>query len=205
MDCKTFQQLMADYLEPEDAGLIEDGAFRAHMESCKNCRKELEELLSVMEHAGKVTFKEPSEQYWDSFPGRVMTRIRGRRRQRMIRNLASLAAAAGVIVVVAIALIARAPQPDGLARLSAVEGLELNEVVTDEASTKELENLALLLNGDEPSFLELAQEAEDVTASLDAGLEGTDYGSEYSLYELLDMLELNEGETLIDQLTEELG
>ena len=74
MSCEEFEPMVTGYLDGELAGDQRDRLER-HLESCKNCKRELAELTTLKESLTMIKFKEPPdeelERYWRSVYNRL--------------------------------------------------------------------------------------------------------------------------------------
>lgn len=72
--CKKCRPLFLEYfygeLEAPKKKIFED-----HMEVCKNCRSEFEDMKAVLQFTGKRIRPEPPEEFWESYEGKLERKI----------------------------------------------------------------------------------------------------------------------------------
>jgi predicted anti-sigma-YlaC factor YlaD len=74
MTCQNYKDLMMGYLDDE----LEDEqkrTFEAHLESCKDCARELEGFRKLKQITDGVTLTEPEDQIWEQYWASIYNRI----------------------------------------------------------------------------------------------------------------------------------
>lgn len=74
MTCQDHKDLMMAYLDDE----LDDerkGAFEAHLASCSDCAKDLEEFRKLKQMTDGVAFAEPEDRVWDEYWNSLYNRI----------------------------------------------------------------------------------------------------------------------------------
>jgi predicted anti-sigma-YlaC factor YlaD len=85
MNCHEIQQITVPYLELDlDPARVHE--VTTHLESCPNCREEMEAVRQVLVRLKGQTVPDPGEQFWAAFPSvvrrRLGDRVGGTERQR---------------------------------------------------------------------------------------------------------------------------
>ena len=74
MTCRDYKDFMMGYLDNE----LDDAqrrAFEAHLASCSDCRKEIEEFTKLKQITDDVTLVEPEDRLWQQYWGGLYNRI----------------------------------------------------------------------------------------------------------------------------------
>ena len=74
MTCRDYKDFMMGYLDNE----LDDAqrrAFEAHLASCSDCRKEIEEFTKLTQITDNVTLVEPEDRLWQQYWGGLYNRI----------------------------------------------------------------------------------------------------------------------------------
>lgn len=74
MTCRDYKDFMMGYLDNE----LDDAqrrAFEAHLASCSDCRKEIEEFTRLKQITDNVTLVEPEDRLWQQYWGGLYNRI----------------------------------------------------------------------------------------------------------------------------------
>lgn len=74
MDCRRFQSEGMRLLDGE-ASLEERRAYEKHLETCADCRQELEEIGMVVEMSKELKLREPEDEYWDAYWKAIHRRV----------------------------------------------------------------------------------------------------------------------------------
>lgn len=73
-ECEHIQALMSGHLDGElDAE--QTAQLQAHIEVCKSCQKEFEEMKQLVSTTSTLRFESPPEEVWDSFLEGVYNRL----------------------------------------------------------------------------------------------------------------------------------
>jgi predicted anti-sigma-YlaC factor YlaD len=74
MTCQDYKDFMMGYLDNE-LDEAQRRAFEAHLASCPDCRKEIEEFRKLKQITDDVTLVEPEDRLWQQYWGGLYNRI----------------------------------------------------------------------------------------------------------------------------------
>lgn len=74
MTCQNYRDFMMGYLDNE-LDEAQKRAFEAHLASCSDCRKEIEEFRTLKHITDNVTLVEPEDRLWQQYWGGLYNRI----------------------------------------------------------------------------------------------------------------------------------
>jgi anti-sigma factor RsiW len=74
MTCQDHKDLMMAYLDDE-LNDEQKRAFEAHLASCSDCAKDMEEFKKLKQMTDRVAFAEPEDQVWDEYWNHLYNRI----------------------------------------------------------------------------------------------------------------------------------
>ncbi len=74
MTCENYKDLMMGYLDGE-LDSQQKQTFETHIETCRDCRSELEEFRHLKQITDEVTLREPEDKIWQQYWGNLYNRI----------------------------------------------------------------------------------------------------------------------------------
>ncbi len=209
MNCRTSQRLLVDFLE-ESLSNRKRRLMQQHLNSCPNCREELEELGSLREEVRLSKAPERTEAEWASFQQALMQKVAESVPSRLARPSARLIiAAAAVACAVVVLMLFRLPaskhQQESAPTVSTAEAgagqaHPFEPAETGSGKEKTFLARAALSEQERVELTDAAGEAlPDETSDAIEGISGNSF-YDVSLYDELDDLSPQECDEVLQKL-----